>query len=70
MAKRRKLTKGHVFWLLDESECEYWNEDNSTSDSNENRTDYVSEVSDEDILDGGFSDSGIDEQYILKDKKE
>lgn len=54
MAKRRKLTKGHVLQLLDESESEYWNKDNSTPDSNENKTDYISEISDGDIVDDFF----------------
>lgn len=47
MANRRKLTNESVSQLLDESECEYEEKDNSTPDSNDYReTDCVCEISD------------------------
>lgn len=55
MVQRKKLTKGYVLQLLDESECEHWDKGNSTPGSNENNSYYVSEISDVDILDEFFT---------------
>lgn len=51
---KRKLTKGCVLQLLSESECKDWKKDNSTSDSNENKTDYIGETSFRAILEDFF----------------